>query len=226
MEAKLQGLRPGLLLVPPFPPETRPPLPTPAPHPAPGTVSSLQASFRMTACLCGCEVTPLNPVPTSQPPELPEKPAPVPSDETADPAERRLAPRVAAGDRQGEPRAPAGETQHQARDALAFYVINLNVQIDVPRHSGPSSLSCHCATAGDPNQPGGFHSNAKRTQSGGSAWRRGAGRWRDSRRHKQRQSHEIHPGHATGERGHREGEDIIHSVNSTFDTFFFPVLLS
>lgn len=41
VEAKLQGPRPGLLLVPPFPPETRRPLPTPAPRPAPGTVSSL-----------------------------------------------------------------------------------------------------------------------------------------------------------------------------------------
>lgn len=125
VEAKPQDLRPVLLLVPPFPAETWPPLPTPAPHPAPGTVSSPHASFQMTVCFSRREVTPLNSVPTSQPPELPEKPAPVPSDETADPAERRPAPRIAAGDRQGEPGAPAGETPHEARAALAVHVLSV-----------------------------------------------------------------------------------------------------
>lgn len=120
--AKPQDLRPRLLLFPPFPAETWPPLPTPAPHPAPGTVSRPHASFQMTVCCFSRrEVTPLNPVPTSQPPELPEKPAPVPSDETADPAERRPAPRIAAGDWQGEPGAPAGETPHEAHAALAVF---------------------------------------------------------------------------------------------------------
>lgn len=125
VEAKPQDLRPGLLLVPPFPAETwRAPLPAPAPHPAPGTVCSPHASFQMTVCFSPREVTPLHPAPTSQPPELPEKPAPVPSDETADPAERRPAPRIAAGDRQGEPGAPAGETQREARAARAFHVLS------------------------------------------------------------------------------------------------------
>lgn len=138
---------------------------------------------------------PLNPPATSQPPELPEKPASVPSDETADPAERRPASRIAAGDRQGKPGAPAGEKQLSGQ---------LRV---VPWHSDPSSFRCHCASAGDPNQPGGFHSDAERTQSGGGAWRWGGGCWRDRGRHEQHQSHEIHPGHAAGERSHREGED-------------------
>lgn len=49
------------------------------------------------------------PILPSEPLELLKKPAPVPNDETADPAERRPAPCIAAGDRQGKPRASAGQ---------------------------------------------------------------------------------------------------------------------
>lgn len=56
----------------------------------------------------------------SQPPELPEKSAPVPSNASVDPAERRSASCSAAGDRQGEPRAAAGEEYQETCVVMGY----------------------------------------------------------------------------------------------------------
>lgn len=85
---------------------------------------------------------PRNPPATSQPPELLEKPAPVPSDETADPAERRPASRTAAGDRQGKPGAPAGEIL-----LLNFFTLStqrVESCSKAQRSVGPQMSLCHC----------------------------------------------------------------------------------
>lgn len=106
-------------------PEAGAPAPAPAPAAvptgdvaAPATTGSSPSAWdgewstcihRKKCLFFSLQSDPLNPPATSQPPELLKKPAPVPSDETADPAERRPASRIAAGDRQGKPGAPAGQ---------------------------------------------------------------------------------------------------------------------
>lgn len=212
VEAKQQDLKPELLLLllllslPLFPQETWPPLPTPAPQPVPGMVSGPHASIQRSVCFSRRKVSLSNPL-------LPVNPLSYLRNQPQFQVMRQLIQQNAA-------LLPAllqeigreNPELLQVRGCLLgfffyFYILNSTHRELFPRHSDPSSLRCHCATAGDPNQPGGFHSDAERTQSGGGAWRWGGGRWRDSGRHEQHQSHEIHPGHAAGERGHREGED-------------------
>lgn len=59
---------------------------------------------------------------SGQPPEFPTEPATVSADAPADPAERRLAAHSAAGDRQGEPGAAAGESHRPESALLSFHL--------------------------------------------------------------------------------------------------------
>lgn len=98
-------------------------------------------------------------------------------------------------------------------------------QVTVNRLCASTVLTCLFTSAGDQQPPRAVHPDAEWTKSGRSAgrrwwWRRWSWRSRGSRRdgrwYTRRESHELHPGHTTGERGHWEGEEEHDTVTNIF----------
>lgn len=109
---------------------------------------------------------PLDPPATSQPPKLLEKPAPVPSVETAGPAERRPASRIAAGDRQGKPGAPAGQRPLSCGESIPGAAIRRASCVTVPLQEIRTNQEDFIQMLNEPNPeavPGGGELGARGT---------------------------------------------------------------